>query len=814
MSTFFYDLRHGVRQLVKRPSLTILILLTLALGIGANSAIYSVIQGVLFETAPFDEVDRLVWIGEHSEQIPNMSVSYPNFLDWRERNRSFEAVAAHRYGSFNLTGDGRAEQLTAVFASASLFHDVLRVEPLHGRVFSAEEDQAGRGAVTLVSHAFWQRRLGGDPAAIGRKLLLDGEPFEIIGVMQPEFMYPLFTNRVSLWVPIGHWADASFMESRGNHPGIYVTGRLAEGVSFDQSRDDMVSIAAALEQEFPGSNSGHGVAMDSVRETVVQFFRPALLLLGGAVVLVLLIACVNVANLLLARGTARVQEMAVRSALGASHGRVVRQLLTESVLLSVIGGLAGVFVATLGVKLLATMEASQDLPVVGEAEVDSLVLTFTFVLSVVTGLVFGLAPAVQALRQDLIGPLKDGAKGTQGGARQWFKNALVVSQVAFAVVLLVGAFLFLQSFRNLVQADPGFDPEGVLAIELALPESEYPEDAEQTALISALVERVRGLPGVESASNTLPLLGGWQTSFVIEGRPAPAPGDELSVDITRVGPDYFETFGVDLQKGRVIDARDRADSVAVAVIDRTFADLLFPGQDPIGQRVKTGTDPGAEDRPWIEIVGVVDHVKNYGVDAESRVEIYLPSAQSEIGRTTLLVKTSLDEPTRLVPQIEAELAGLSTTVPLANPRTVLSDVGRHTLADRMVASLLSVFAAVAMALAALGIYGVLAFHVERNRREIGIRMALGAARSRVARWVATRGLRLVAMGLVFGLGLGALLVAVFGQPIRDQLFGVELWNPVALLGVPAVLAVVALLASWAPIRRATGVEPTEALRYE
>ena len=519
--TDFQDLRYGFRQLLKRPGFTAITILTLALGIGANTAIFSVVKGVLFETAPFDQAENLVWIGEHSEQIPNMSVAYPNFLDWRESAKSLQSFAAHRYQTFNLTGLERPEQVLAVYASATLFPDILRTPPAIGRTFSQEEDQPGQGPVVVVSHSFWQQRLGGEQGAIGKSISLDGDPYEVIGVMPAGFVYPLFTNRVQMWLPIGHIADKPWMGNRGNHPGIYVTARLSEGSTFDQAEDEMKALAASLAEAYPETNTGNSVAMQPLRESIVQYMRPAVLVLSGAVFLVLLIACVNVANLLLVRGSSRAQEIAVRSALGAGHWRVARQLLTESVLLSFLGGLAGILVAFGCLHMLLTYIDTDAMPVTGSIELDSGALAFTIILSLVTGLLFGAAPAIQAVRRDQVVSLKEGSKGSEGGGRSRLRSVLVAAQIAFALVLVAGSLLFLQSFSNLIQADPGFDPENVQVFDISLSEAEMPEEEEQTAFMEAFLAKIRALPQVEMASTTMPLLGGWQSTVRVEGQPEP-----------------------------------------------------------------------------------------------------------------------------------------------------------------------------------------------------------------------------------------------------------------------------------------------------
>jgi putative ABC transport system permease protein len=807
MTALFHDFRFGLRLLLKRPGFTAIALLTLALGIGANTAIFSVVNGVLLGAVPFEDPEELAWIGEHSEQIPNMSVSYPNFVDWRERNRSFEAIAAHRYEDFNLTGLDRPELVLAVEASATLM-PLLGVEPLLGRNFTAEEDQPGSPRVVVLSHALWQRRFGGDEGVLGRSITLDGDPYEVIGVMPEGFVYPLFTRRVEMWLPIGHFAEG-WLERRGNHPGIYVTARTLPGVDLGQARADMDRIGAELAAEYPDSNAKHGVSFTTVQERMVRNTRPALLVLGGAVLLVLLIACVNVANLLLARGAARYQEMAVRAALGAGRWQVVRQLLAESLLLAVAGGAAGVAVAWVGVRLLLANLDPESLPVTGAIGIDGTVLFFALGVSIATGLLFGLAPALQAVRRDFVDALKEGSKGSEGPGRQRVRRALVVAEIALALVVLVGAVLFLRSFERLTAADPGFDPEDVLTFEVTLPESTYEEDARQIAFFDQLRERLEGLPGVRSAATTLPLLGGWQNTVIAEGMAAPAPGDQISSDVLRVSPGYFETLGVSIHRGRPIDDRDRADTVPVAVVDQTFAERMWPGEDPLGKRVKFGSDPADDEDPWMTVVGVAEHVKSYGVDQDSRIEIYVPARQNPIPFATVALETGV-EPRTLVPLIEREVQALDPDLPIANVRTLEELVAQAMVAERVSATLLGVFAGLALLLATVGIYGVMAYSVNQRHREIGIRMALGAAGEDVRRLVVGQGLRLALFGIVVGLAL-ALLAAPL---LASQLYGVDARDPWTYLLLPLVVALVTLGACLGPASRASRTQPVTALRYE
>jgi putative ABC transport system permease protein len=800
------DLRFALRLMKANPGFTAIAVVTLALGIGANTAIFSAVNGMLFQSVPFPERERLVYLGEHTEQIPNMSVSYPNFLDWRERNRSFEGLAAARVDSLNLTGLDRPQVLAAALVSANLF-PVLGVEPMLGRAFTEEEDQPGGEAVTLVTHRFWQAHLGGDPDAVGRTLVLDGDPYVVTGVMPPGFHYPLVPVPYDLVMPIGHFAER-WVEQRGNHPGIYVTGRLKQGVSMDQARADLDSIAAALAEQYPDSNTGHGIAFMPLVERVAQFVRPALLVLMGAVALVLLIACVNVANLLLARGSARRQEIALRSALGSGRWRLVRQMLTESVLLALLAAVAGLVVAQLVLRALFEGIDGNLLLLFGEIAIDRRVLLYTGGLAILTGFVFGLFPALQLLRVEPGSALKEGGRGSASG-RGRLRGSLVIAEMALAMVLLIGAVLLVQSFRRLVAADMGFDESNVLTMRLALPPSAYPEPQQQVAFYDQLAERVRGLPGVESATTTMPLLGGWQNTVLAEGQPAPAPGQSVSADIARVGTDYFRTLDIGLVRGRTFSDDDREGSVPVAVVDETFAQAFWPGEQAVGRRIKFGDDPGDEEEPWWEIVGVVQHVKSYGAAQPSRIEIYTPVQQDPVSSAVLVVKTR-GEPRELALPVEGVVRELDANQPVTDVRTLEERVGDSLAAQQLATGLLGFFSTLALTLAAIGIYGVMAYTVVQRRREVGLRMSLGATSSQVLGMFLLDGLKLVAAGIAVGMAL-----AVLGAPVlSSQLFGIEARDPATFLVLPLVLVAVATAASVVPALRASRVPPARVLHYE
>ncbi len=742
-------------------------ILTLALGIGANTALFSVVNSVLLNTLPYEEPDDLVWLHEGQPSLEDMSISYPNFVDWRDQNQSFEAIAAHRFSNFNLTGTDRPERLLAAEVSHTLF-PVLRVTPLIGRNFTQDEDEPGSEPVAILSYRLWQRRFGADPDIAGGIISLDGVSYTVVGVMPHDFLYPPDTNDLELYLPIGHFAEY-WLESRGRHPGIQATARLKPGVSFEQAQADMETIARRLEQEYPKTNTGHRVALQLLRVELVEDVRPAILIVLAAVGFVLLIACANVANLLLARAAVREQEIAVRTALGAGRRRIVRQLLTESVLLSLLGGAAGVLLAVLGVEALILGIPEDASPIFRQIRMDQTVLGFTLALSFFTGLVFGTVPALLVSRSDLSESLKEGGRSTAGEGGHRLRSLLVVSEIALALVLLIGAALMMRSFFNVTEQNPGFNTGNLLTMTVSLPPAKYEEDHRQAAFFEELNERVATLPGVDSVAMSLPLLGGWQNVFVIEGRPAPPAGEEWLTEVMRVSPDYFETMQVLLLRGRTFTKQDREDSTPVAIVDETLADSYWPGEDPIGKRVKFGNDPGSED-PWMEVVGVVGHVKNYGVDAESRIELYVPHRQALEWMTamSLLVRTS-GPPAQLAKSVTQTVLSMDPDQPVFDVMTMEQNLGRRLTARRLSLVSLGVFAGVAILLAAVGIYGLMAYSVTQRTHEIGIRLALGAQARDVLRMMMGQGLILAGLGV--GLGLLAAFALTPLMTTAGLLFG-------------------------------------------
>ena len=806
MENIWRDIQYGVRMLRKSRGFTAIAVLTLALGIGANTAVFSVVNAVLLKPLPYPDADRLVFLTEWSEQVPNMSFSVANFKDVRDQNHVFDAVFGSNSTSFILTGaGGEAERVSVRQASSGIF-DTLQKTPLIGRAFTPDDDKPGAPRVALLSEGFWERRFARDPAIVGRTLTLSGESVTVIGVM-PGSLHGSWKT-TDAFMPLLWLEDKIGGENqRGNHPGIYVIGRMKKGVTVDQARSDIKALAKRLTEEHPMSNARQSMTVEPMLNAVVGDLRPALMLLLGAVVLVLMIACANVANLLLSRAADRQKEMALRMAVGGGRGRLIRQLLTESVLLSSLGGLVGIGLGYAGVKaLVASLPAN--VPRADEIGVDGQVLLFTAVVAVVTGLIFGLAPAWKISSADMNDTLKENGRGTATPGQHRLRNTLVVAEISLALVLLVGAGLLLRSFFRVIEADAGVRTAGVLAVNLPLPDSRYAKPEAKVVLVEQLLEKLKATPGVRSAALTFPLFGGNQNSFNVEGRPEPPPGQRPSTDVTRVTPDYFETMGLRVLEGRKIEASDRADTPPVCLIDETFAKTFWPGESAIGKRVKFGNlnDP---EPPWMQVVGVVAHVKNYGVDQPSRVEIYLPYNQRPAGSPTILVETAGD-PASLTPGVREAVKSLDPELPIFAVRTLNEVVASQMAPRRLAVALISVFSAVALLLAAIGIYGVMSYAVALRTQEIGIRMALGAQREDISQMVLRFGTRLSLAGVTLG------LIAAFGlaRAMAGLLFQTSTADPPTFSIVPLLLLGVALLACYVPARRATRVDPLVALRTE
>ncbi len=803
MRGFWQDFRYAVRMLGKNRGITVVAVLTLALGIGANTAIFSVVNAVLLRPLPYRDPDRLVVLSEETKQLPGMSVSYPNFLDWRGQNRVFEQIAAFQPEIFNLTGEREPERIRGRNVSGKFF-TMLGVKPIAGRDFLPEEDKPGAHPVVIASYGFWQTRFGGDPNFVGRALTLNGEKLTVIGILPRSFRF--YYGQPDLYAPIGRAADQ--MTDRGQHPSIYVLARLKRGVTLGEARTDMNAIADQLAKQYPKTNAGHQIGVVTMYKDILGDIQPVLYLLLAAVGFVLLIACANVANLLLARATARAKEIAIRRALGASGPRVFQQLLTESVLLAIVGGSLGLLLAEWGTDaLLALIPAS--VPRMQEVHMDSTLLLFTLVVSVLTGLLFGLAPAWQAARANVNDTLKEGMRGTSGH-RHVVRGVLVFAEVALVFVLLVGAGLAARSFIRLEAVKPGFDPQNILTMQMLLPASKYADDAKVAAFYEQLLPRVQALPGARYAGMTtpLPLSGeGWQTDVMIEGRPVPAPNEFPNSDYQTIRGDYFPAMGIPLLRGRTFYENDREKTEPVAIINETMARRFWPGEDPVGRRFCTCNADRRE--PWRTVVGVVGDVKQYGLDREQKTQFYVPHNQRPLRYASLTIKTEGD-PLQMASAVREAVQSFDADEPVYNVRTMEQLLTDSSASWRLSMLLLGVFGAVALVLAAVGIYGVMAYAVTQRTQEIGIRMALGAQRANVLRMVVKQGMSLVLLGAGCGIAVAVLLT----QLMKSLLFGVSAIDPVTFALVTMLLGAVAFAACYIPARRATQVNPIIALRYE
>ena len=779
----------------------------LALGIGANSAIFSVVNTVLLRPLPYRNPDQLVMVWEDATHLgfPRNTPSPANFLDWRAQNTVFVGMGAMAPQSFNLTGAGEPERFDGRRVSGNLF-SLLGVEPQLGRGFLASEDQPGRGQVVILSYGLWQRRFAGDRAIIGKPITLNGESFTVIGVMPRAFQLPSFKDQ--LWVPLAF--NSKEAASRGNHY-LEVMARLKPGVSIKQARTEMETIALRLQQQYPEENTRIGITLVPVHEQVVGDIKPALLLLLGAVGFVLLIACANVANLLLARSAARQKEIALRLALGAGRARLTRQFLTESLLLAALGGGLGLILALLGLDLLKTF-IPDTISQAQTIRIDGRVLSFTVLVSLVTGIVFGLAPATQASHLNLNGSLKEGGRDSSAGSRgNRMRNGLVVVEVAVSFVLLIGAGLLINSFIHLRRLDPGFRADHLLAMKIQLPELKYPEQVQRSSFYSELTRRVQTLPGVQSAAvaSNLPLTyDGDSINIAIEGRTDPPPDQRRDVVTRVIGPRYFETMGIPLLQGREFTEKDKENSIWGVVISEMTARYFWPGENPIGKRLKPGTS--ASTSRWREVIGVAKDVRQNDFVAEPKLQMYLTYEQADwFAPNALVVRTSVD-PLSLGPAVRRTVWEIDKDQPVSDIRSMEDIVSEAVARQRFSMLLLGLFATLALVLAAVGIYGVMSYSVAQRTHEIGIRMALGAQRSDVLKMTIRQGLQLVLTGVVIGLAAAYVLTRV----MSSLLFGVSATDPITFVAISVLLISVALLASYVPALRSMKIDPMVALRYQ
>ena len=805
MDALWQDLRYALRTLSRSPGFTLIAVLTLALGIGANSAIFTVVQGVLLKPLEYRDPERIVIVLERNLDagFPRFSFSPPNFRDLRDLNHSFEYVAARTSSSFNLTGEGVPERLPGNEVSADYFR-VLAVEPAAGRLITAEDDQAGAEPVVVLSYRLWQNRFGGDTGLIGRPIQLNGKPYTVIGVLPasfPQRNWDVFTPMAGAYESAG----------RGGH-FFSVYARLKPDVTLEQAREDVTRLAAQLEQTYPDTNTGWSAIVLPLQELMVEDVKTALLALLGAVGLVLLIACANVANLMLSRIALRDREVALRTALGATRRRLLRQLLTESMLLALAGGGLGLLLAVWGTRTLMALNADS-IPRAEEVVVDGGVLAFTLAVALATGILFGLLPALQGSRVDLNGALKEGGRGQSGGLRsRRTRRLLVVAEVAVALTLLIGAGLMIRSLGKLLAVDPGFDPKNALTAQITLPNSRYGEGEQRIELFRQLYQRAAALPGVTGVGSIMPMpLTGdnFVLRFFIQGRPLPQPNQGPQANIRVVSPEFFHVFGIPLYQGRDFTFDDNRNAPPVAVINRSTAERYWPDQDPLGQRIVFG-DPEDPEAKWMTIVGIVGDVHHSSLEGALEPEIYWPHLQRPFEDTTLVLRTAGADPTTLAGPLRAELDQLDPDLPLYSIRPLEQIVTDSVAQPRFNATLLTLFAGLALVLAAIGVYGLISYAIAQRLHELGIRVALGAGRGHVLATVVREGMTPV----LWGLGVGLVAAFLATRLLSSLIFGVSATDPATFVLLTGLFAAIALAACLLPALRATRVDPVVVLREE
>ena len=803
------DIRFAFRMLLKRPGFTLVVVLTLALGIGANTTIFSAIDTVLLKPLPYKDPDRLMVVWETNKQLgPEMwdrnEVTIGNFLDWRSRNQSFEQLGSLFYTDMNLSGIGEPERIKSCVVTTNFFQ-VLGVQPVLGRSFLPEEENPGSPFTVIISHDLWQRLFGADPGVINKNLMLNGHHVAVVGVMPSGFELQFPTSmHVDMWVPL--IIDSGAPDRSMNF--LYALARLKPRVTREQAQTEMNLIASQLQQQYPETNADRGVRVVPLHKQVVGNVESYLYMLFAAVGFVLLIACANVAGLLLARVTARHREVAIRLALGASRWRLMRQLLTESLILSVLGGLFGLLVAYAGIKLLLALTPSEA-PRLHEIGLHVPVFLWTLAISVVTGLLFGLAPAVQASRPDLNKSLKESSGRNTSSQRSGLRNLLVVSEVAVALLLLVGAGLMTKSFVRLQQVNPGFDATNVLTMYIALPTNKYRRQ-QVNIFYDQLIERVGNLPGVKSVGGIDPLPlsnSNVSNSVVVEGAPVVALAERPSVGVRVVTPGYFQTMSIPILKGRTFNAQDRENTPNVIVVNEALASRFWPNEDAIGKRLSIEEDPGKQ--VWREIVGVAGNVKHKALETDVMPEAYFPYQQFPGNFMNLVVHTTSD-PVSMVPAIRNQVSSIDKDQPVSDVMTMEQRLAKSVASSRFVMLLLGSFSVLALGLAAIGIYGVMAYLVTQRTQEIGVRMALGAQRRDVLRLVVGKGMALAIVGTT----IGVVASLAFTRLMRSLLFEVTPTDWLTFVIASTVLLGVALLACYIPARRATKVDPLIALRYE
>lgn len=809
MNTFLQDLRYALRRLGKTPGFSIIAIATLALGIGANTAIFTVIDAVLLRPPAYRDPGRLVLLAEHWPTFPYFSVSYLNYLDWRDQNHSFSNVGAVRTTGMTLTGAGDPERLVVQNSTAVLF-DLLGVRPIRGRAFTSAEDKAGAPGLAMIGYGLWQRRFGGQDSIIGQTITLDNTPYSVVGVLPPGF--EVLQQAPDAVLPFEPWAK-TLPNDRSWHPGIRPIARLKPGVTLDAARTDMRTIAARLEKQYPVYNTNVGALVDPLQDKLVENIRPALLVILGAVGFVLLIACTNVANLLLARASARQREIAVRSALGASRWRVIRLALTESLVLSLAGAAVGLLLATAAVPALLHLGGSS-LPKTADIHLNSKILFFTTLLALLAGVIFGLAPALHMSALDVRSALSQAERGIMGRGIRRLRSALVVSEVMLATLLLIGAGLLIRSFDRLTSIAPGFAVDHILIADLPVSPMGHANSMERMAFFDRILERSRALPGVRSAgaSPVLPVSGiASVIHFNIQGHPPKSPNDYVMANYRAVTPAYLQTLGLPLLSGRLLNDDDRENTPAVVVLNATMARTFFPNESALGKHLQLGALP-EKSVPWMEVVGIVGDVKQ-SLSSDAPTEMYVPVRQGNqllpVFTVSLVLRTSGD-PVALSRSLIAAVHEIDPNQPLINLRTMEDIVAASVAQPRFRTVLLASLAILALVIAAVGIYGVMAFSITQRTREIGTRMALGSTPLQVFRLMIREGMVLTMIGATLGL----VAAAIVAHSFSSFLFQVSFLDPLTLVMMTALLMMIALLACYVPARRATRVDPTVALRYE
>jgi putative ABC transport system permease protein len=794
------DLKYGMRMLSQRPGFSLVIVLTLAMSIGVNTVVFSVANALLLRSLPYANPEQLVVLWSVYRANNKAYASAANFRDWQQQNHVFQGLAAYDTQRFNVTGGDRPEALDAALVSANFF-SLLGVLPVEGRSFQAEEEQPANNHVAIISNDLWQRRFGSNSGAIGKTLVLDGESYSIVGIMPPGFGFP---EKVELWLPLTFVPEE--LADRGyNH--LVAIGRLKPGVNLPQAQAEMGAIAKTQAEQYPNENAGRGLGLVTLQESLIGDIRMALLILIGSVAFVLLIACANVANLLLARSWRRQKDIAIRISLGAGRRRLIQQLLTESLLLSLLGGMAGLIFAYGGIRILTTVGPG-NIPRLSEVGIDGRVLAFTLVVSLLTGIIFGLVPALQTTKPDINEWLKEGQRSSGGGSgRKSVRSWLVVTEMALALILLIGAGLLIKSFLRLWQVEPGFNPHNVLTMAISLSPPKYNSRADVAAFARRLLQQLQASPGVQAAGvvNQLPFSGrNLGFSFTVVGHPQLGPEDTASANYRFISPDYLRALGIPLLRGRDFNEHDTRESPPVALINGTLAKRYFPNEDPIGKQLNIEGQKAPR-----EIVGIIGDVRQVKLDSEVKSEIYVPFLQFPVPSMSIVVRANTD-PSSITSAVLNQIAVVDRDQPVFQVKTMDQYLSESMAQRRFSTILLGTFAALALTLAAIGIYGVMSYLVSQRTHEIGIRVALGAKQRDILKLVVGHGMLLSLLGIVVGIAAALFLTRI----MSSLLYGVSATDPLTFIALSLVLAGVALLACVIPARRASKVDPIVALRYE